>query len=108
MKKVRGGKWQGRGAQILPAKELRWKRKRQEAEGRQPRQTDISTTEVWPAVGCRGHCRNPWICSLFNPDGGFWEEKQEHREPAFSFLQLLTNISSPAATVMKILGKQKS
>lgn len=76
MKKVRGGKWQGRGAQILPAKELRWKRKRQEAEGRQPRQTDISTTEVWPAVGCRGHCRNPWICSLFNPDGGFWKKSK--------------------------------
>lgn len=56
----------------------------------------------------RGRCGNPWVCSLFTRDGGFWEEKQEHREPVFSFLQLLTNISSPAAAVMKILGKQES
>ena len=56
-------------------------------------------------LGVVGRCGNPWVCSLFTRDGGFWEEKQEHREPIFSFLQLLTNISSPAAAVMKILGK---
>lgn len=85
--------WDGRG-----------KGKRQ--RGRQPGQTDgSSTTEAWVP---RGRCGNPWVCSLFTRDGGFWEEKQEHREPVFSFLQLLTNISSPAAAVMKILGKQES
>ena len=109
MEKRGGGSGGGGVPKYYQPKSWDGKGKGKRQRGRQPRQTDgSSTTEVWPAVGCRGRCGNPWICSLFTPDGGFWEEKQEHREPVFSFLQLLTNISSPAAAVMKILGKQKS
>lgn len=58
----KGGEWLGRGAQILPAKELRWKRKRQEAEGkaaqadrRRLRYRSVTCHWVpWDAVGTPG------------------------------------------------------